>query len=190
MRPANRNNLRAEMTKERIRETFRLMILEMDYNNITITELATRVGIHRKTFYLHYECIDSLFLELEDTIIERANTMMVKGMEQFDTINFETAKHYLITLIETDSLLYKRLFFNESYQIICSHIYDRIIQLMTPHIKQNLSLAEEEAIIVTNFIITGYFEVIRNCQKNYMSISEEKLNRMLLSLINTGIRNI
>lgn len=166
------------------------MILEMDYNAITITELASRVGIHRKTFYLHYECIDSLFTELEDTIIAQANDIILKGMEEFHTITIETAKYYLITLFETDRLLYKRLFFNDSYQIICAHVYHRIVALMTPHIKQNLDISNEEAIIVTNFIVTGYFQVMRNCQKNNQTISEEKLNCMLLSLINTGIRNI
>ena len=46
-----KEDLRVVKTKEIIRNTFKNMILEMDYDYITIKELTERAKINRKTFY-------------------------------------------------------------------------------------------------------------------------------------------
>jgi hypothetical protein len=51
----------------------------MDMNKISITELTKRAHIHRKTFYLHYTCIEDLF---EDMIKDAAS----KYFEEIDKI--------------------------------------------------------------------------------------------------------
>jgi hypothetical protein len=44
--------------------------MEMNPSEITVKELTERAQIHRKTFYLHYTCIEALF---EDMIQDIAN---------------------------------------------------------------------------------------------------------------------
>lgn len=43
-----------------IRNTFRDMLREMDYAQVSIKELTERAMINRKTFYLHYSTLDEL----------------------------------------------------------------------------------------------------------------------------------
>jgi len=62
-------DLRVKKTRAAIKETFKQMVCEMDPSEITVKELSDRAMIHRKTFYLHYTCIEALF---EDVISEIA----------------------------------------------------------------------------------------------------------------------
>ena len=189
MKHNTRVDSRTIRTKEKIWETFRSMILEKDYTDITVTELASRVGIQRKTFYLHYESMDSLFLELQTKVVDRVSNMIAHSIRDLGTLDFETMKYHITELIDQDTLLYHRILFSESYLPVYSRIYNGIVKQMTPHIHQAFALPEEEAIIITTFIFTCCFDVMRNCHKNNPSISDEKLNRMLFSLIHTGIQN-
>lgn len=54
------NDLRYIKTEALIRKTFRDMLREMDYAQISIKELTDRAMINRKTFYLHYNTLDEL----------------------------------------------------------------------------------------------------------------------------------
>ena len=63
-----KTDLRVVRTRKAIRDAFCAMIMEMDYSDITIKELTRRAMINRNTFYLHYESMDALLLELQEEI--------------------------------------------------------------------------------------------------------------------------
>ena len=65
----NKQDLRVIKTHEAIRRAFEEMMIEMEYSEITVKELAARARINRKTFYLHYEHMDDLLAELQDEIV-------------------------------------------------------------------------------------------------------------------------
>lgn len=65
------NNLRYIKTEKLIRQTFREMLKEMDYHQISIKELTKRAMINRKTFYLHYNTLDELLGVLQTELYER-----------------------------------------------------------------------------------------------------------------------
>ena len=70
MKQTEKTDLRVIKTDSAIKKAFKEMIMEMKPSEITVKELATRAQIHRKTFYLHYTCIEALF---EDMIRDIAN---------------------------------------------------------------------------------------------------------------------
>ena len=63
-------DLRIQRTKDSIRKTFEEMICEMDYEQISIKELAQRARINRKTFYLHYNTLDDLLREIQNEMAQ------------------------------------------------------------------------------------------------------------------------
>ena len=65
-----KEDLRIQRTRESIRETFEKMICEMDYEQITVKELAQRARINRKTFYLHYNTLDDLLREIQNEMAQ------------------------------------------------------------------------------------------------------------------------
>ena len=65
MKREPQNDLRYVKTERLIQETFKSMLLEMDYAQISIKELTQRAMINRKTFYLHYNALDELLGKLQ-----------------------------------------------------------------------------------------------------------------------------
>lgn len=63
-----RTDRRVIRTRAAIQEALIALIAEVPYDKITITALAQRANIDRKTFYTHYASIDEL---LEDLIKQR-----------------------------------------------------------------------------------------------------------------------
>lgn len=71
MKRKPQNDLRYIKTENLIQETFRSMLGEMDYTQITIRELTRRAMINRKTFYLHYSSLDELLGKLQTQIYSK-----------------------------------------------------------------------------------------------------------------------
>lgn len=64
------DDLRYRKTEALIQNTFRELLGEMDYAQITVQKLAQRAQINRKTFYLHYPSIDELLRKMQAEIVE------------------------------------------------------------------------------------------------------------------------
>lgn len=65
------DDLRYRKTEALIQKTFRELLAEMDYQQITIQELSLRAQINRKTFYLHYASMDDLLHRMQANTIKR-----------------------------------------------------------------------------------------------------------------------
>ena len=69
MKRESQNDLRYIKTESLIQNTFKAMLLEMDYSQITIRKLVERAQINRKTFYLHYQNLDDLLVNQQISIL-------------------------------------------------------------------------------------------------------------------------
>jgi len=66
-----KTDLRVLKTRNAIKNTFKEMVMEMDASQIQIKELTERAMIHRKTFYLHYTCIEALYKDILSELSEK-----------------------------------------------------------------------------------------------------------------------
>lgn len=58
---------RIKRTKKLLKDSLKeLMLKSDDYTDITIKELCDKAEINRRTFYLHYDDIDEIVLEIQD----------------------------------------------------------------------------------------------------------------------------
>lgn len=122
-------DLRVIKTKKAIRDTFCDMIMEMDYQDITIKELTSRAMLNRNTFYLHYDSIESLIKELQREIIDRFIRENV-SYSNIDDLKSMIRLFFSHASKETD--LNERLLCNGSYQFI----YDEINKTIMEHRKE------------------------------------------------------
>ena len=64
-------DLRVQRTKKVLKDNFKDMLLNMDYERITVKDLCEKSMINRRTFYLHYDSIDDLMKDvLNDMSLE------------------------------------------------------------------------------------------------------------------------
>ncbi|WP_161978487.1 TetR/AcrR family transcriptional regulator [Streptococcus sp. S784/96/1] len=59
-------DLRVKRTITAIYQAFEELICELDYDNITVTELTKRAVINKKTFYRYYPTLDDLLAEMQE----------------------------------------------------------------------------------------------------------------------------
>lgn len=59
-------DLRVKRTVTAIYQAFEELICELDYDKITVTELAKRALINKKTFYRYYPTLDDLLAEMQE----------------------------------------------------------------------------------------------------------------------------
>ena len=77
MEPANRkSDLRVIKTKRAIHTAFAELLTEKDMDDITVTDIASRAIINRKTFYNNYRGVYELVDELENEVIRTFDTAM------------------------------------------------------------------------------------------------------------------
>ena len=122
-------DLRVIKTKKAIRDTFCDMIMEMDYQDITIKELTSRAMLNRNTFYLHYDSIESLIKELQGEIIDRFIRENV-SYSNMDDLKSMIRLFFSHASKETD--LNERLLCTGRYQFI----YDEINKTIMEHRKE------------------------------------------------------
>ncbi len=119
-----KEDLRVRKTKEAIHNAFKEMICEMDYDRITIKELAQRAQINRKTFYLHYTGLDDLLEDLQEEIAGNFISRQVsygsmKDIRDLIRLFFERAAEM--------PLLHERLMCSGSYYPVWEKINRRIM---------------------------------------------------------------
>lgn len=71
MKRKPQDDLRYRKTERLIQQTFRELLKEKDYFQISIQELASRAEINRNTFYLHYPSMDALLHKMQTDVINR-----------------------------------------------------------------------------------------------------------------------
>ncbi len=93
---AKKTDRRVIRTRSAIRKAFTDLLAETAYSKITITALAKRADVDRKTFYTHYSSVDNL---LEDVIRTQTETSL-EGIDFRDFIADPPActKRFLIAI--------------------------------------------------------------------------------------------
>ena len=123
-----KTDLRVLRTRKAIRDAFCSMIMEMDYQDITIKELTRRAMINRNTFYLHYASLDDLLRELQDEI---AGTFIEEQVSYTRMTDLRRMIRVFFEYMATRSPLQDRLLCSGSYQFF----YDRINRQIMEHRK-------------------------------------------------------
>ena len=129
MPQAKKTDLRVIRTKKAIRDAFCAMIMEMDFEDITIKELTRRAMINRNTFYLHYPSMEALLQEMQDEI---AGAFIDRQVSYADMGDIRRMIRVFFEYMASQSPLQDRLLCSGSYQFL----YDRINRQIMAHRKR------------------------------------------------------
>ena len=77
---------RIEKTKQSLYNAFVTLVQKKSYSSITISELTEVANIDRRTFYLHFTCLDDIAKEMQAIACE----MLIKKVEEQEDYRIET----------------------------------------------------------------------------------------------------
>ena len=125
MKNLDKVDRRVEKTRNAIINAFKVMIIEKEFKQITIKELAERANINRKTFYLHYESMEEILfdlsIEISDLLFETLNK---KGYFAPDSFDINILISTIEETINTNYEITKKLVSASSYRFFSRNIKD------------------------------------------------------------------
>jgi len=182
-----RTDLRVQKTQEAIKSTFREMVCEMDAQDITIKELTERARIHRKTFYLHYTCIDALF---EDMLKEASE----RYFEEIDKVPLPMpmteVNRVFFSLIGKQDMFMERLICAPSYRVFCNKMFTMALRHNRSRYNPYAHLSQAKQNIVNNFLATSSLDIYRQWVTDGKTIPLSELTELSGKLLNNGVSSI
>ncbi len=176
---------RTERTKKAITEAFTELIIEKEFDQITVTELAERAGINRKTFYSHYECIEDVLDELQLEIAERiVEIYLSKNSESFDIKAFSDT---LMAILEENYLFYRRILVANSYRFFSRNIKDMLKDSFLTKLTNVSNVTKEEMNLIAEFCVTGLAKIYKVWFENQSGISEERVTELAGRMLWNGL---
>ena len=97
-----KNNSRYKLSSEKIETAFLTLILNNNYEDITISQVCKQAGINRSTFYCHYDDINDLVIK-----IERKFAKGMAGIFNYGERQTHEAFVEMFTFIKENKYFYK-----------------------------------------------------------------------------------
>lgn len=165
---------RTRETKKKFHHALREMALEMPRSEITVTGLAKRAGVHRKTYYVHYETVDDIFKELASKIGDDISDMIVAN--SFDIRAF-------CSYINQDPEYHMRLLTDESYYDVSGAVNKKVREKFTARSSAARGIDDGRLAIWEAFYIEGSLGALRTWLVKGMPISVASMTAMMQEMI-------
>lgn len=178
---------RYERTHEAIIEAFTELVIQKDYDEITVKEVAERADINRKTFYFHFTCIEEILDEMQDSIAKKL--MEIYRRHASGSFDFSAITATLNEIMSENYTLYRRLVMANSYRFFSRNIKDSVKDRF---ISQYMDGERGEILnLVAEYCISGIFKLYRVWFENPGNVSAEQLaelaGKMMWSSINAAM---
>ncbi|MBQ9710390.1 MAG: TetR/AcrR family transcriptional regulator [Clostridia bacterium] len=175
-------------TKKAIKQAFTQLIIEKDYKEISVTELAELAGINRKTFYSHYECMDDVLDELHEDIVEQLFAIHGKNArEKFDITDFAVT---INEMLADNYNLYRRLIVANEYRFFSRKVRDSLKETFIAHYLRDSSLSSEVINFVAEYCVSGLIRIYRVWFDNGSAIEQGELSRLAATLMWGGMQAV
>lgn len=97
-----KNNVRYKASSEKIETAFLTLILNHNYEDITISQVCNQAGINRSTFYTHYDDINDLIIKIESKFAKGTANIFNYGERQTHEAMIE-----MFSFVKTNKHFYK-----------------------------------------------------------------------------------
>ena len=164
---------RVRKTKTSIRSAFIGLLQKKPLSAITITEIMKNADLDRRTFYLHYGCIEDIIKEIEEEAIDSLNEVMS------DSASFDMERFFqcLSQIINENVEFYRCITENAAYyefQMQCKQILKNSLYHT---FSSSDVVAEEDFEIYSEYIASGIMGIYINWLHSGAGTSLERLTK-------------
>jgi len=178
-------DLRVVKTIEGIKQAFEALIIEKDYEKITVRELCDRARINKKTFYTYYDTLNALLSELQVELsagfLERVKNYSVP--EELDKVNRE---FFLFSAQQGPA--YEKITCGGTYRTIRDEMTDQVNDESWSRSKkyQKLGFYEKRLLMefINNSVLTSYRLWVEDGKKMPLEDVIAITNRIVLGGVN------
>lgn len=182
-----KTDLRVLKTRNAIRNTFKEMIMEKEASQITIRELTERAMIHRKTFYLHYTCIEALY---EDILSELAEKYYAVIDQVPEDAPFTEVNRVFFEFMAAQEPYMEKIVCDHSYQEFSDRFFMRTLQHNRSRHNPYAAFPTGEQNIINTFLSVSSVNLYRQWVRDGKIVPLEDLIELSGKLFYTGISSV
>ncbi|HJE98009.1 TetR/AcrR family transcriptional regulator [Ligilactobacillus acidipiscis] len=152
----NKEDLRVTKTLQNIRQTVVTLLIEKPLSEITVTEIAKRAQIQRKTFYLHYNSVTDVLAEFEAELSHDVETMLTE-ISPFSVQEFLTGLNELLC---KNYAFYQEIFCRQKNSFLSTQCKNILQDSLTERLRaENKKIAPEDLKMYAEFISSGIVNI-------------------------------
>ncbi len=189
MMEAQKPDRRVERTRKMLRDSLTELILEKDYDKITVQDIIDRANVGRSTFYAH-------FLDKDDLLIGEMSVFRIDVEEHFGNLGKGIGPlntKAIFEHVQENYSLYRAMIGTEGIELakrmakkkISEHLEDRVNQLS--EMGHAVSLPTD---VVIQFLTGALLNMMAWWLDNKMPYSPEEMNEMYLKLVMPGLERL
>ena len=177
---------RVKRTKKMFKEALKeLMMKHDDYMDISVKELCDKAELSRRTFYLHYEYIDDVLLEIEDDFTKE----FYEATKQYDHVKeLEPVVKAYFDLHDSNPI-YEKILLSPAQDYLREMMRSRTVKVLDEN--DNLKGIRHHDILTQNIIeqfyhmtcVSAYREWVR--QRKIMA--KDDVVKLVANLISKGM---
>ena len=182
MENEKREDRRVIRTKKAIRTAFAELIAEKEYNDITVTDIAQRADINRKTFYNYYHNTEDLLADIENEAVAEYDKLL-EDLKGKDLLNSpELIVTHISGIIAEDLDYFRDLLIMSKNAAVFSRIADNIKMQIHELLTGQDFMDPLRAEVLAIYISSGSLAVYREWLDRGGGIPREKLDALLTRL--------
>ena len=178
-------DLRVQRTKRLLKDEFKKMFIEMDYEKITIKELCERAMINRRTFYLHYNSIDDILNEVLD---EMARDFLEYTKDYDHFVNPERIVKDYFTFT-SGSPLFEKLNNSIDYNYLRESVNTRVLEIAKENFKSVSHFDSFKIKMMMTYLNSATVNMYRIWCQDGKKVPMEEAIEIAAKLIKSGLEN-
>lgn len=177
-------DLRVRRTLESIRRAFEALMLEKDYEKITVTELAQRAMINKKTFYTYYPSLDDLLAEIQDELSEEFS----KRTKDYTYADIDKLTREFFLFSEEKGPFYEKITCTDS--IIRNRMIRNVTKTSDRKYSQLKQYTEYEQNLIRTFANSATLSIYKQWIEDGKKVPVERIIELTTMMINDGLKEI
>ena len=155
-----KTDLRIIKSKKSIKDAFLQLIKEKSYGNITITDIANKAMINRKTFYMHYETKENLYNEITDELLEEITPPIVyEGIHSLKGKEQRAAVTHLLLKIKENKDVFEILINDNTNQEFIEKLKKKLINEL--FFRSRIDLTDKDTLFTFDLLSEAYFSLFK-----------------------------
>ncbi len=169
---------RVQKTRTAIQNAYISLLMEKNNGRITVTELAKRANIDRKTFYLHYETIDDVMRDYSRQLIDKL--LMLLNQQDFFSQNFNTVSLYsaMNQIISENLEFFRHIAAMNYYDSFWQQSREALVTTVSDMYKDKVIVSENTLNLYSRFVLSGTLEIYREWLRGKLPFSLDELGRL------------
>jgi len=189
----NEKDRRTIKTSEAVHEALFSLMLEKQYNKITIQNIIDRANVGRSTFYSHFTTKDELLLSSIEHLLQMLNEYIMSYVESGGDKSRLIPVVELFEHIKQNSRAIKGLINGESSDLFSGQVQAYWNTRIEEYLSSKLPKGKEPKVpiaILTNHISSTLIYMLKWWVNNKMSYSPIQMDQYFQELINPCIQSI